>query len=138
MAKTIENTMYWPTVKFDCISYTKTCETCQKQKKPKLKYGHLPAKTAEAQPWEVLCVDLIGPYTLTVGPNKERTLHAMTFIDPATSWIEIAEITDKMSTTMSLLLDRVWLSRYPRPDKIIFDNGTEFKKISDTFLKTTV
>ena len=97
-----------------------------KTEKNKLKYGHLPAKTAEAHLWELICVDLIGQYTLTVGPNKERTLHAMPFIDPATIWIEIAEITDKTSATMSLLLDRVWLSRYPRPDKIIFDNGTEF------------
>ena len=29
---------------------------------------------------------------------------------------------------MSHLLNRLWLSRYPRPEKIIFDNGSEFKK----------
>jgi hypothetical protein len=28
------------------------------------KYGHLPIKEAEADPWEKLCVDLIGPYTI--------------------------------------------------------------------------
>jgi hypothetical protein len=29
-----------------------------------MKYGHLPSKEAEAEPWERLCVDLIGPYTI--------------------------------------------------------------------------
>ena len=52
----------------------------------------------------------------------------MTFIDPATGWFEICEIPDKKSDTMSALLDTVWFSRYPRPRRIIFDNGTEFKK----------
>ena len=41
-----------------------SCRTCQTNKKRKLNYGHLPAKTVIRIPWEALCVDLIGPYTL--------------------------------------------------------------------------
>ena len=52
----------------------------------------------------------------------------MTFIDPATGWFEITEVPDKKSETMSDILDTVWFSRYPRPKRIIFDNGGEFKK----------
>ncbi len=52
----------------------------------------------------------------------------MTFIDPATGWFEIVEVSNKTSAQMSHLLNRVWLNRYPRPRRIIFDNGTEFKK----------
>ena len=128
IAATIGNVMAWPGLQADAINFTRTCKTCQKQKKTKVKYGHLPPKIAEGIPWQVLCVDLIGPYTVTIEKNVERTLHAMTFIDPATGWVEIVEINDKTSAHMSVLLDRVWLSRYPRPYKIIFDNGTEFKK----------
>ena len=29
---------------------------------------------------------------------------------------------------MSRLFDQVWLSRYPRPKKVVFDNESEFKK----------
>ncbi len=36
----------------------------QKNKKQKKKYGHLPPKLAESQPWEHLCVDMIGPYQI--------------------------------------------------------------------------
>ena len=52
----------------------------------------------------------------------------MTFIDPAPGWFEIAEIDTKDSASISQKLDQVWLSRYPRPRTIVFDNGSEFKK----------
>ena len=34
------------------------------------KYGKLPPKQAETNPWDTLCVDLIGPYTI---PRKGKT-----------------------------------------------------------------
>ena len=37
-------------------------------------------------------------------------------------------IDNKTSARISRLFDQTWLSRYPRPKKIIFDNGSEFKK----------
>ena len=44
------------------------CDICQRTKK---NYGHLPPKQAESSPWEVLCVDLIGPYTFRTSKNKK-------------------------------------------------------------------
>ena len=52
----------------------------------------------------------------------------MTFIDPATGWFEITEIKNKNTVNISHQVDVVWLTRYPRPRKIITDNGAEFKK----------
>ncbi len=45
-------------------SITKSCKACQINKKWKLQYGHLLPKTVITVSWRVLCVDLIGPYTL--------------------------------------------------------------------------
>jgi hypothetical protein len=56
------------------------------------KHGKLPAKVAITTPWEALCVDLIGPYTLK---GKDKTIidfMCVTMIDPATSWFEIVEL----------------------------------------------
>ena len=131
---TMAQTMAWPGMSMDIIKHTRTCTRCQIAKKAKLKYGHVPPKLAEITPWEVLCVDLVGPYTVTLSKGKTkkddvtRSLLAMTFIDPATGWFEIQEIPDKLSKTTARTLDTVWLSRYPRPSKVIFDNGTEFIK----------
>ena len=65
-------------------------------------------------------------YKPTGGQTAE--LKCMTLIDPATGWFEIVEIPDKKSQTLATLLVRVWLSRYPLPQKLIVDNGTEFKR----------
>ena len=46
-------------------------------------------------------------------------------VDPATGWFEIAEITDKTSARISQIFNNIWLSRYPRPRKVIFDNGMD-------------
>jgi len=110
-----------------------------KVQKRKTRYGHLPPKNiGELKPWEKVHIDLIGPYTVSAlqqrpGQKREMTelsLIAMTFIDPATGWFEIVKvptIVDKSSAPISQLFDQVWLSRYPRPKEVIFDNGSEFK-----------
>jgi hypothetical protein len=40
------------------------CLISPKWKVSHMKHGNLPSKEAEAEPWERLCVDLIGPYTI--------------------------------------------------------------------------
>ena len=69
---------------------------------------------------------------MTNGELEEReiSLQGMTFIDPATGWFEIAEVpeADKTSARISRLFDQVCLSRYPRLRKVLYDNGSEFKK----------
>ncbi len=74
-------------------SLTKSCRTCQVNKKWKLKYGHLPPKTGTTVPWRALCVDLIDPYTLKGKDGTIIDFMALTMIDPATSWFKVAELT---------------------------------------------
>ena len=70
-----------------------TCKTCQLTKRKSIKYGKLPPKTAEADPWDILCVDMIGPYkiqhatkdTKGIKPKLlDRSLWGIIMIDPAT------------------------------------------------------
>ena len=137
LAKTVQQSCDWPGLVADCVKLVSKCATCKKFKKTnKPKYGKLPVKTAEVTPWAEVHVDLIGPYTVktqrldTKGVPITLTLTAMTFIDPSTGWFEIAEVpsTDKSSARISQLFNQTWLNRYPRPQKVRFDNGSEFKK----------
>ena len=50
-------------------------------------------------------------------------------IDPATGWFEVAPIEDPTADTVHKAFDDVWLSRYPRPQFLGFDNGGEFKSV---------
>jgi hypothetical protein len=54
-------------------------------------------------------------------PSGKKELLARTIIDPSTGWFEIKESIHTF--------DYVWLSRYPRPEYIGFDNGGEYKNI---------
>ena len=89
------------------------------------KYGKIPQKNPEITPWEHLCVDLILPYSIKF-KRKELNLKAITLIDPATSWFEILQFEDKQAKNIVELVNQVWLSRYPRPQLMTYDNGTEF------------
>jgi hypothetical protein len=141
--------MYWKGVHTSIQSLTKSCRACQVNKKQKLKHGHLPSKTVITVPWRALCVDLIGTYTLKGKDGPIIDFMALTMIDPATSWFKfvelplvhrlktatvngkessiVEEIFDKTSERIAWLINKMWLSRYPRCHYIIYDNGSEFK-----------
>ena len=151
--KTINRVCYWKGMAAQENSFCQKCKDCQLHKPRKRKCGQLPPKNVgELTPWMTVHTDLIGPYTITTkqfqpdGTIKEVDLHltCMTMIDPATGWFEIVEVTsfiiedlqnksfretiDKTSARISRLFDQTWLARYLRPKKVVFDNGSEFKK----------
>ena len=47
-------------------------------------------------------------------------------IDPATSWFEMKQITNKQAVTVAEAVEQTWLTRYPWPKKITYDKGSEF------------
>ena len=49
-------------------------------------YGHLPPKEAEAEPWDKVCIDLIGPYKIGRQGKPDLVCKCVTMIDPATGW----------------------------------------------------
>jgi hypothetical protein len=84
--------MYWKGMHTTFRSLTKSCRSCQINKRRSQKYGQLPLKTVHTIPWECLCVDLIGSYTLKSKDNLQIDLMTLTMIDPASSWFENAEL----------------------------------------------
>ena len=97
-------------------------------KKSTQKWGHLPPKTAEYHPWEIVCVDTIGPYTIKRTGMKDLTLMCLTAIDPATGWLEIFELETKRVDVLINIFETEWLCRYPWPQVMTLDQGTEFMK----------
>ncbi len=92
LEETMKATIYWKGMRSTILSVTKSCRSCQVNKKRKLKYGHLPSKIAITIPWRALCVDLIGPYTLKGKDDTIIDFMALTMIDPTTSWFEVVEL----------------------------------------------
>ena len=45
-------------------------------------------------------------------------------IDPVTGWLEIIQYDDKIAITIANLVETMWLTRYPRPMEIKYDQGS--------------
>ena len=137
------------------------------QQKTPQKYGKLPTKQVVSKPWETLCVDLIGPYTLKGKDGTEIDFMCVRMIDPATSWFKIVELPvtefnsaiptgkedhkgtnthnkpkeayfDKSSAQVSSLVHMIWFSHYPRCEKIIYDMEVSSNSISKIYVNHTV
>ena len=139
LEETIVAVMWWPGMRPHIRKHVKCCERCQLSKRRKRKYGHLPAKVAEVIPWNQVCVDLVGPYTIKAKDKTVLDFMCLTMIDPATGWFEIVElpnteityvrkgnnkeitevIIDKTSACVARLFNKSWLSRYPRAHSIV-------------------
>jgi transposase InsO family protein len=151
---TIAATMYWKTLRSMVRRHVQRCHKCQLGKRKKRKHGKLPTKIAETTPWRCVCVDLIGPYTIKAKDGTILDFMCLTMIDPATAWFEIIElpiasvkvlrkgeevseiIIDKSSAQTSRLFNKQWVSRYPRPKMVIYDNGSEFKLYFEELCET--
>jgi hypothetical protein len=134
MQATLRENFYWPGMDASVESLVRTCDTCQQCKLTAVrKYGKipLPANTKIAS-WEEVHVDLIGPWDVhynsqsVPGKGSIQKIQALTIIDKATGWPEFAAIRNKTSYHIALLFDSTWLCRYPRPARVVYDNGGEF------------
>ena len=47
-------------------------------------------------------------------------------IDPVTGWFEVVQYDDKIAIMITKLVETMWLSRYPRPIEIAYEQGKEF------------
>ena len=124
---TIRQHLTWRNLRQTIKDVCGRCPTCQKTKRHAIKYGHLPPKRAEVDPWDTLCVDMIGPYTIKRPGKQELQLWCVTMIDPATGWFEIAEVPGtKRADVVANIVEQQWLCRYPWPAHLIHDRGGEF------------
>ena len=82
LEETIGAVMYWKDMRHMIQKHTKLCARCQLGKKHKRKYGHLPAKIATIIPWNQVCVDLVGPYTIKAKDGSILDFMCLTMIDP--------------------------------------------------------
>ncbi len=96
-------------------SHCNACLVCQRNKKQRKKYGHLPIKMAEAKSWDKHSVDMIGCYKIRRKSKPVLTCNCVTMITPTTEWIELHEITNQQSDTVANVGEQEWLCRYPWP-----------------------
>ena len=121
----ISTHLYHPNMKTMVENIVSRCDPCQRQKLVLRGHGHTAPREASAHPWQTVAVDLIGPWTLSVG-GYETSFQALTIIDMVTNLVELVRIDNKSSEHVTMHFENTWLSRYPRPLQCIYDQGGEF------------
>ncbi len=92
LEETMRSVMYWKGMRTNIQRYVKSCRSCQVNKRHNQKYGHVPPKLIITTYWRVLCVDLIGPYTLKGKDGSSIDFMCLTMINPTTSWFKIVKL----------------------------------------------
>ena len=103
---------------------------CEKSKSrgDRKEYGHLAPRHAKVVPWDEVQTDYIGPWTITASNGAEFVLSALTCIDPVTNLVDIILLdgSNPGAQYCGEKFETVWLSRYPKPKRCIYDNGNDF------------
>ena len=116
--------IYWPGIRYAVRKELTNCDTCQHTKLSNIKYGKLPVKYPEKMPWNKLFVDIIRSYLIQIKKQKEYlNLKAVTMIYPVTGWFEVTQYKNERVMEIANLVEITWLSRYPRPMDITYDQG---------------
>ena len=123
---TMRTHFWFPYMLKTITSFVRQCPYCQRYNKQVHKYGHVPPKEIQQlQPWDEVCVDMIGPWTVKI-KNVEYKFRALTCIDTIICLPEIIPVPNATSRTVAEAFEDNWLSRYPTPGRCLHDNGNEF------------
>ena len=91
-------------------------------------YSHLAPRQAKLTPWSEVHVDCVDPWTITANNGAKFVFSALTCIDPVTNLVDII-LLDGSNPRADYCGERFeicWLSKYPKPNKCVYDNATNF------------
>jgi len=127
LAATISRHFYHPKLRATIEQIVGACDTCQQFKAGShSQYAELPRRDIREAPWYEVQVDLIGPWRIKV-QGVEYAFQALTMIDPVTNLVEIVRYDNRSARRIARLFEDTWLARYPRPIRVIHDQGPEFR-----------
>ena len=122
IAKMIGLHFYHANLKSACETVIAPCDACQRYKLQGRGYGELPSREAGVAPWRDVAVDLIGPWSIQT-THRNITCNALMIIDTVTNYCELIRIDNKSAAHVAQQFENAWLSRYPRPINVVFDQG---------------
>jgi transposase InsO family protein len=129
LSHTIREHFYHRDIDKEARRHVEQCTTCDMNKRGGRVYGESAPRDASTSPWQEVHCDSIGNWKIELRA-RTLTFHAMTMIDPCTNLVEIKHTLSTTAKEGAAAVENTWLARYPRPQRIISDQGPEF---SDEF-----
>ena len=115
----LQHLVYWPKMSWDVREH---CYTCQLYKPENKKLAGKLQQTQTHRPWEMLGVDLMGPFP----KSSNQNVYLLVFVDYFSRWVELFPIRNATAETISRVMVKDILTRWGIPDYILSDQGTQF------------
>ena len=123
---------FWPGMYTDVQCWTAACLKCINHKRLKPKHHGLLVPITSTYPFEIVSIDIIGPFKTT----KHGYKYVLVMIDLFTSWVEAAPLRSLEAQETANVIFKEIITRHGCPTKILTDRGTQFTaSLFDAFCK---
>lgn len=120
--RAIDRLYHWTALRGHVSSHVRLCLVCASTKRGALQTSAPLRPRPPTRPWQVVSLDVMGPYAIT--SSKNRFMLVLT--DTCSRWIEVEASPTADTTRLKAFLDRV-CHRWGYPEAIITDNAPAFK-----------
>ena len=117
----LKRNFYWKNMVEDVRRVIEACGLCVQKIKRKIKHG-IPASLPIGGPWEILCMDMMGP----LPDNGNGRRYILVAIDSFTKDIELKAVVDQLALTVQNFMLKYVVSRHGVPQEVLTDNGSNF------------
>ena len=125
LIKTVARHFHHGNIADEVRKQLKDCPECIASKRGGKVCGESAPPDAFTSPWQEVHCDSIGPWKIDLRA-RTLTFHAMTMIDPCTNLVEIKRTLTTAAKENAAAVENGWLARYPKPLKVVTDQGPEF------------
>ena len=106
----------------DIYAYIQSCPTCQFTKSPTTKPSGEMKSVKSHGPWDILAVDLMGPFPETQRKNTQL----LVAVDHFTKWVELFPLHKATAYSVARKLEQEVFCRWGAPRSLLSDNETAF------------
>lgn len=130
--KRILQKYYWPGVSNDVKQYVKNCDVCNRSKTTtKQQFGKMGKFKTASRPWQVVSMDLMGPFVRSSKGNE----YLFVICDYFTKMPILVPLRNAKAVKICEIVESQLFLEHSVPEVIVTDNGKQF--ISKEFKKLT-
>ncbi len=113
---------FWKNMYKDVMDYVRSCDVCQRHKQKRPFKENLQRFTPVNRPWELLGLDICGPFPETLEGHK----YLLVAVDYLTRWPEAFPLKSISAKAVAQAFTEGIICRYGTPESILTDLGTSF------------
>ena len=119
----VQRDWFWPGLTADTRRMVAACEICQAAKHSNQMTNHNRQRLQAGRPWQVLSVDIVGPFP----PTPRGNTNILVLSDHFTRWRDALPIPNGSAEVVAEVLEERAFSYFGLPERIHTDQGAQFE-----------